>query len=133
MSAIGAGMLESLLAALREREMRLEGLRADLAALRVQRRPGRAEAATIRTDVMQLAGSWRQVLAEDPDHARPIVSSLLIGRVTITPAADSRQWELRGEGTIAGLFSKTIFPLGWCARQESNLWPSASETDALSS
>ena len=103
-----------------------------LAAMRAQRRPGRGEAATIRKDVMQLARSWRQVLAEDPDHWRPIVSSLLIGRVTITPAANSRQWELRGEGTFAGLFSKTIFPSGWCARQDSNLRPTASKADALS-
>ena len=32
-----------------------------------------------------IVGSWRQVLADDPTHARPIVSSLLKGRVTITP------------------------------------------------
>ena len=62
----------------------------------------------------------------------PIVSSLLIGRVTITPAANLRQWELRGEGTFAGLFSKTIFPSGWCARQDPNLRPTASKADALS-
>ena len=39
--------------------------------------------ARIRTDVMRLAEDWRQVLAEDPNNARPIVSALLIGRVTI--------------------------------------------------
>ena len=76
-SAIASGgMLDSLLAALREREMRLEG-------------------------------------PKDPDHARPIVSSLLIGRVTITPAAKSRQWELRGEGTIA------------CSAKRSSRWDGA--------
>jgi len=26
-----------------------------------------------------------------------------------------------------------VFPLGWRARQDSNLWPSAPEADALSS
>ena len=43
--------------------------------------------ARIRTDVMRLAEDWRQVLADDPNNARPIVSALLIGRVTIKPTA----------------------------------------------
>ena len=132
-SAIAAGgKLDSLLTALHERETKLEGLRADLAALRSQRRPWRSEVASIRADVLTLAGSWRRVLAEDPRNARPIVSALLIGRVTIRPTTP-RQWELSGEGTLVGLFRKRVFPLGWRARQDSNLWPSAPEADALSS
>ena len=38
--------------------------------------------------------------------------SLLVGRVTIAPTSTPRQWELRGEGTLVGLFRKTAFPLG---------------------
>ena len=58
-----------------------------------------------------MAAAWRQVLAEDQTNARPIISSLLVGRVTITPASLPKTWDLRGRGTLAGLFEKTL-PLG---------------------
>ena len=133
-AAIAAGgMLDGLLSALQARERQLEGLRADLHDRRSQRRPGRSDVANVRAEAMTIARSWRRVLAEDPDNARPIVASLLIGRVTITPTSTPRQWEMRGEGTLVGLFQKPVFPLGWRARQDSNLWPPAPEAGALSS
>jgi hypothetical protein len=49
-------------------------------------------------------------MADDPTNARPIISSLLVGRVTITPLAAHR-WNLRGMGTLAGLFSRKLLPL----------------------
>jgi hypothetical protein len=59
------------------------------------------------------------VLSDDPDHARPIVAALLHGRVTIAPATNGR-WTLTGEGTLAGLFSRSVgemcYPSGWRAR-----------------
>ena len=113
------GMLDSLLAALREREVKLEGLKAELGVTRAQRRPQAADVATIRADVLKLAGSWRHVLLEDPDNARPIVTSLLVGRVTIAPTTNPREWQMRGEGTLAGLFERT-FPLGWRPRAEAH-------------
>ena len=60
---------------------------------------------------MDLAGTWRRVLADDPTSARPIVSSLLVGRVTITPTAP-KQWRMHGTGTLTGLFDRVIVPLG---------------------
>ena len=63
--------------------------------------------ATIRADVLTLADSWRRVLAEDPDNARPIITSLPIGRVTITPSAERKVWKLRGRGT-RGVFTREI-------------------------
>ena len=38
---------------------------------------------------MDLAGSWRQLLASGVRHARPIVTALLVGRVSITPVVDT--------------------------------------------
>lgn len=52
--AVG-GMLDSLLLALREREVKLDGLKTELAALRAQRRPSRSEVNSIRADVLTLA------------------------------------------------------------------------------
>ena len=40
-----------------------------------------------------------------------IKSALVVGRVTFTPGTNAKQWELRGRGTIAGLF-QAVFPLG---------------------
>jgi len=47
------------------------------------------------------------LLVDDPTHARPIVSELLKGRVTIAPSGTAKKrWTVTGEGTLAGLFSK---------------------------
>ena len=45
-------------------------------------------------------------LLEDPANARPIVTSLLVGRVTIAPTTNPREWKMCGEGTLAGLFKE---------------------------
>jgi site-specific DNA recombinase len=113
-SAIAAGgQLHGLLSALQAREKRLEGLKnAERQALRSQRRPGRADAATVRAAVMTLANSWRRILAEDPTDARPIITSLLTRPVTITAVEAKRRWKLEGEGTLSGLFQREIFQEG---------------------
>jgi hypothetical protein len=70
-----------------------------------------SDAARVRRELMDLARSWRQVLVAGAKHARPIVTALLVGRVTITPALDAaRTWILRGEGTLRGLFERAILP-----------------------
>jgi hypothetical protein len=125
---VAGGMLGSLLLAIRELETRLESLTSNLGALRAQRRPRLADAAAIRSDVLMLADSWRKVLAKDPTNARPIVMGLLIGRVTVTPTSERKVWELRGKGTLAGLFTGEICRQGIrphrdsarCARAQRN-------------
>jgi len=44
-----------------------------------------ADAGRLRGELLDLARSWRQVLADDPMPARPIVSVLLDGRATFEP------------------------------------------------
>ena len=89
---------------------------------------------------MALAESWRAVLLDDPLHARAIISTLLIGRVTITPTSTGA-WTLTGEGTLAGLFAREVgnanqarsaFPSGWRARRDLNPRPTGSKPAALS-
>jgi hypothetical protein len=65
----------------------------------------------VRRELIEIADAWRDVLAHDPTNARPIVTSLLVGRVTITPTGDKR-WQMRGEGTLIGLFSR-VFPVSF--------------------
>ncbi|MBZ5560594.1 MAG: recombinase family protein [Acidobacteriia bacterium] len=120
-AAIAAGgELPGLLDALSAREVRYGRLQADRDAVRAQRRLRASEAGNVRDELIALANSWRQVLAADPVNARPIVSSLLIGRVTITPLAERKRWELRGEGTLTGLFSREVFPSRWRPQRDSN-------------
>ena len=73
-----------------------------------------------RRELVALANDWRRVLVDDPANARPIVSALLVGRVTITPIVPKRRWVLKGEGTLAGLFERAIFPSVWRPHRDSN-------------
>jgi hypothetical protein len=114
------GQLEPLLRALQSREARRARLEAEPTTLRSQRRLEASETDRVRKQLLSLAGSWRQMLADDPTHARPIISSLLKGRVIISPTA-KRAWILKGEGTFAGLFQAAIFPEGWRPQRASRL------------
>lgn len=72
----------------------------------------------VREELLELSTSWRTVLADDPMHARPIVSSLLKGRVTFEPIGRSK-WRAHGEGHLIGLFSREVtgrpgVPKGTC-------------------
>jgi len=97
--------LSGLLDALRALDRRRQTLEADRAAIVQHRGINASEANRVRDELLTLASSWRVVLADDPTHARPIVSSLLKRRVTFAPIAPNR-WRLTGEGTLSGLFSR---------------------------
>jgi hypothetical protein len=120
-TAIAAGgELAGLVEGLREREGRRVRLEADREAVRAQRGLKACETGRVRDELHVLAASWRRVLADDPTHARPIVSALLTGRVTFTPLSKPKRWELRGEGTLAGLFAREMFPSDWRPQRDSN-------------
>jgi hypothetical protein len=120
------GQLAGLLDALRDREAQLLTVEAQCAEARVARLPRAAELARIRCEIGALAASWRRVLADEPANARPIISMLLQGRMTFSPLdlpaakrggrpGDRKRcerWELRGDGTLSGLFSRELFPQG---------------------
>jgi hypothetical protein len=109
MDAVTSGERTSgLLEALRAQDKRRRQLEADLAAIASQRPLSVADAGLLREELTALANSWRTVLADDPVNARPIVSALLKGRVTVTPTAVLKEWTLTGEGTLAGLFSRVF-------------------------
>lgn len=102
-AAIAAGgLLPGLLEALREREARRANLEAERDAARGACRLQTSEIALVRGELLDVAASWRQVLAGEPTHARPIVTSLLNGRVTFSPAHDPKRWIVKGEGVSLG-------------------------------
>jgi hypothetical protein len=104
------GELGGLLEALRTRDRRRAELDAARTAVRSQQRMQASDTSRVRDELLTLADSWHQVLASDPDHARPIVSALLVGRVTYTPLGGHR-WQLTGEASLSGWFSK-VFSVG---------------------
>jgi hypothetical protein len=107
--AVG-GHLDDLLSALQERETRRVTLEARREALCSERRLRASDLARAREELIALAASWRRVLADDPAHARPIVASLLKGRVRFAPL-ESHRWRVSGEGSLIGLFREK-WPVG---------------------
>ena len=103
--------VEDLVTELLDREARLVRLTDEREALRAQS-TSQVDAGRVRQELLALAGSWRRVLLDEPLHARPILSKLLVGRVTFTPRHDPKRWELRGQGTLAGIFAAECFPEG---------------------
>lgn len=112
-AAIAAGgQLAGLLDALQGREATLTALDAKRKAIASQTRLRKADAGRVRAGLHALAGDWRRVLADDPEHARPIVVKLLQGRVTFTPMAEPRRWQMTGTANLRGFFEETVFPVG---------------------
>ncbi len=124
-AAVGAGeQVSGLLDALRALDRRRTDVKAQRDAIAARTGLSARDGRRVRDELLELSRSWRRVLVDDPTHARPIVSSLLKGRVTITPTAKPKQWELRGESTLEELFMK-VFPRGGTspAGFEPAFWP----------
>ena len=71
--------------------------------------------------VRELAGillRWQDLMARNPDDARPMLAQLIDGRLTMTPRSneEGRFYEFRGTGTfgpvIAGTAHKVASPAG---------------------
>jgi hypothetical protein len=92
------GQLEGLLEALGGREKKRADLEAERASLRSASRLKASDVNRVRDELLTMTSEWRQILADDPANARPIVSSLLKGRVTFTPPSKPGWWQLRGDG-----------------------------------
>ena len=106
------GDLDGLLMAMKERERRLAQLGQQRQA--VEARVARSDVGDVdhmRLELLALAADWRGLLTQQTVHARAILGKLVVGRVTFTPGTKAKQWELRGRGTITGLF-QGVFPLG---------------------
>ena len=106
------GDLEGLLVAMTDRESRLGQLDRQRQTVEAQvARSAVGDVDKVRRELQALAADWRRLLGQQPVHARTILAKLVVGRVTFTPRSQPKQWELRGRGTIAGLF-EAVFPLG---------------------
>ena len=104
--ASGGELWLGLLEGLKAREGRLASLRADCAQLRAATKQTVA-VDIVRQQLRELAEDWRHTLAGESLHARPLLAKLLVGRVRFTPRVD-REWLLRGQGTLLGLFERVL-------------------------
>jgi hypothetical protein len=118
-SIAAGGELAGLLEALRTREEHRASLEVERRSIAARQRTQATDATRVREELTDLAGRWRKVLAGDPEHARPILSRLLVGRVTFTPI-ERHRWEMKGEGTLAGLFTRELFPSVWRPQRDSH-------------
>jgi hypothetical protein len=113
MKAIQSGdRIAGLLEALRLLDRRRQALESERLAIASQTGISARDSRRVRSELLELASSWRTVLADDPTHARPIISSLLKGRVTFAPLAPNR-WRLTGQGTLTALFSREVVGRGY--------------------
>ena len=108
---VAGGKLDGLVQALQARETRRGELEVQRGQLQTEQRLKASDAARVHDELLTLATSWRRVLADDPTNARPIVSSLLTGRVAFTPTSETDWWEARGRGSFEQLFTR-VFPRG---------------------
>ena len=109
----GGADVASLVTALRERESSIVRVRAEYD--RLQAMPAAVDGAKVRAELEELASDWKRLLMGEPEHARPLLSALLVGRLKFRPQERPNAWELFGRGSIAGLFSRVVdlnFPLG---------------------
>ena len=82
----GRRAASGLLEALRARETQRATLDTERAALHSTRHLKSSEADGLRDELLTMADDWRHVLAHDPTNARPIVSTLLVGRAISSPS-----------------------------------------------
>jgi len=108
----GERKVRGLLDALESSGQRVAELQAERDHVRTVRPFRAGDIARTRRELLDLAHHWRELLTEeDPQHTRPIIASLLEGRVTITPKR-KYEWELSGRGTLFGLFAFSIHQQG---------------------
>ena len=103
--ARGAGDVDALVTALRQREQQRAALQAELQTCRPTM--SAAEIRHTRLALEAMASGWRQILQQEPEHARPILSALLDGRVKFTPTG-RRSWKMEGAGTLRGVFTANL-------------------------
>ncbi|MCZ6856587.1 MAG: hypothetical protein O7F70_01175 [Gemmatimonadetes bacterium] len=99
------GDVPSVVAAIKARERRQAGLRAQLTALeRVAQLPS-LDLTRLERDLTARLTEWRGLLSRHTAQARQLLRKLLVGRLTFVPEtrADGRYVQITGTGTLGPL------------------------------
>ena len=102
------GALTSLLAAIREREARLEEVTAAIQRLNTAACAFDVPLDVVMPEVRHRLQDWRSVLVEESPQARQMLRSLLRGRLVFTPHDNRRAVRFTGDGDLGGVFSGLI-------------------------
>ena len=100
-------MSSAIVAALKEREGRLQELRASLGAVKGLPNPKGLNADAIRWEALQQLSEWQGLLAQNVPIARQILRKALEGRLAFVPRheGDEHWYEFSGEGSLTKFFS----------------------------
>jgi site-specific DNA recombinase len=88
LAAQGASDIPAVLAALRARQERRRVLTAEAEAMARPARPGRSPRA-LEADLRARMEDWRGLLRRNAAEARPVLQTLLDGRIVVTPRTDA--------------------------------------------
>jgi hypothetical protein len=99
--------VDAVVTALRQREQRRQELQAELQTARPAM--SASDLAHMRLALEGMANGWRQILREEPEHARPIIGALLDGRVMFPPTG-RRSWKMEGTRDTLRPFSRATCP-----------------------
>jgi hypothetical protein len=101
------GMSRAMDGALKEREGRLQELRASLGVAQGLPIPKGLNADAIRWEALQQLSEWKGLLAQNVPIARQILRKVFEGRLAFVPRheGDEHWYEFSGEGSLAKFFS----------------------------
>jgi site-specific DNA recombinase len=102
------GAMASLLAAIRDRERRLDEIGAALHGAVTAAAALDVPLDAVMPEVRNRLRDWRSVLGEESPQARQMLRLLLRGRLVFTPRLDREGVRFAGEGDLGGLFSGLI-------------------------
>jgi site-specific DNA recombinase len=102
------GALSSLLAAIRQREERLEAVRLELHAANARTHALDVPISVVMPEVRRRLDDWRSVLSDESSQSRQMLRLLLRGRLVFTPRDERRAVRFSGEGDLGQVFSGLI-------------------------
>jgi hypothetical protein len=105
---VAGGSLDTIIAAVKEREARRQALRAQLAAIDGRAVLAGTGRASLEDRARAIAADWRALLARKIPQARQIVSKLLDGRFSVVPERREgvKGFRLTGAGSFLKFFAE---------------------------
>jgi hypothetical protein len=100
--------LVALLVAIREREQRLEVVKAAVQSARMDTTAWDLPLDAVMAEVRRRFADWQGVLAEESTHARQMLRTLLRDRLVFTPDLDHRACDYNGEGDLSELIRGVV-------------------------
>jgi hypothetical protein len=102
------GNLTSILAAVQEREERLQALAAELYRVHDEASALDLSLDVVMPEVRRRLTEWQAILGEESTQARPMLRSLLRGRLVFNPDLERNACEFVGVGDLSVVFRGLI-------------------------